>query len=214
LAAAGIDIVGLDYDVMMLTVAAQRERRQRSQVREQRPQPTQQAGARFITSDMRRFALHRQFGAVLIPYNSVQLLTDLADQRACLRLAAAHLAEGGVVGVEVTDFQEGATHASVGEEVLHTGWLGDERVTLIGSLTHDFGCRISRYHRRFLSSGWTREDDAAIRSMNKAELSELLATTDLTPRRWWTEGAVTRVVASVSPVLSSSRCRDEHRGPT
>jgi hypothetical protein len=67
LAAAGIDIVGLDYDVMMLTVAAQRERRQRSQVREQRPQPTQQAGARFITSDMRRFALHRQFGAVLIP---------------------------------------------------------------------------------------------------------------------------------------------------
>jgi hypothetical protein len=118
-----------------------------------------------------------------------------------------------VVGVEVTDFQEGATHASVGEEVLHTGWLGDERVTLIGSLTHDFGRRISRYHRRFLSSGWTREDDAAIRSMNKAELSELLATTGLTPRRWWTEGAVTRVVASVSPVLSSSRCRDQHPGP-
>jgi len=175
------------------------------------PRGPQQGRARFLAGDMRRFSLHRRFGAVLIPYNSLQLVTELTDQRACLALAAAHLADGGVVGMEVTDFQQGATRTAVGDEVLHRGWLGDDQVTLIGSLTHDLEARLSWYRRRFVTSAWTVEGEAAIRSVNQSELTHLLSLTGLAPRQWWTSGPVTRVVAAPSPALSSSRCRDEHR---
>jgi SAM-dependent methyltransferase len=203
LAAAGIEVVGLDLDPSMLTFAASQQARCRQGLR--------QEGARFLAGDMRRFSLHQSFGAVLIPYNSLQLLTDLNDQRACLAMAAAHLADGGVVGVEVTDFQRGATRTAVDDEVLHRGWLGEERVTVIGSLTHDLETRVSRYRRRFVASAWTVEDEAAIRSLNQAELGDLLTATGLAPLQWWTSGAVTRVVATPSAALSSSRCRDEYR---
>jgi SAM-dependent methyltransferase len=203
LAAAGIDVVGLDLDPSMLTFAAREQASSRHGPRRD--------GARFLAGDMRRFSLHRRFGAVLIPYNSLQLLTDLADQRACLALAAAHLAEGGVVGLEVTDFQQGAARTAVDDEVLQRGWLGDDLVTLIGSLSHDLATRVSRYRRRFVTSAWTVEDEAAIRSVNESELADLLTMTGLAPLQWWTSGPVTRVVAAPSSALSSSRCRDEHR---
>jgi hypothetical protein len=203
LAAAGIDVVGLDLDPAMLKFA---NRRQSGSTRG-RDEPR----ARFVAGDMRRFSLHRSFGAVLIPYNSIQLLTRLADQRACLTAAAAHLAKGGVIGLEVTDFQQGAVLTAVDDEVIYRGLLGEDRVTLIGSLTHDLSGRVSRYRRRFVSSSWTREDEAIIRSVNRAELADLLASTRLVSLRWWCAGPVTRVVATPSGALSSSRCRDEYR---
>jgi hypothetical protein len=126
-------------------------------------------------------------------------------------MAAAHLADGGVVGMEVTDFQQGATRMAVDDEVIHRGWLGHDQVTLIGSLTHDLEARLSWYRRRFVTSAWTLEDEAAIRSVNQSELAHLLTLTGLAPLQWWTSGPVTRVVAAPSPALSSSRCRDEHR---
>jgi SAM-dependent methyltransferase len=187
LAAAGVDLVGLDRDPAMLAVASQRR-----------------SGARLVVGDMRRFALHRCFGTVLIPYNSLQLLTDPNDQKVCLATAAAHLAEGGVVGLEVTDFQAGATRTFVAEDVLHQ----DAEITLIGSLTHDLEDRISFYRRRFVGPGWVMDDEVAIRSMNPDELGDLLARSGLTPRSWWQQGSVTRVVAARSAALSSSRCRD------
>ena len=202
LADAGIDVVGLDLDPSMLAFAA------RQQAKAGR---LQQGRARFLAGDMRQFSLHESFGAVLIPYNSIQLLTEATDQRACLTLAAAHLAGSGVVGLEVTDFQQGATRMAVDDEVIHRGWLGHDQVTLIGSLTHDLEARLSWYRRRFVTSAWTVEDEAAIRSVNQSELAHLLTLTGLAPLRWWTSGAVTRVVAAPSPALSSSRCRDEHR---
>jgi SAM-dependent methyltransferase len=203
LAAAGVDVVGLDLDPSMVTFAASQQARSR--------QGLQPCRARFLAGDMRRFSLHERFGAALIPYNSLQLLTDLNDQRDCLALAAAHLAEGGVVGLEVTDFQQGATRTAVDDEVLHRGWLGEDRVTVIGSLTHDLDTRVSRYRRRFVASAWTVEDEAAIRSMSQAEVGDLLTVTGLAPLQWWTSGPVMRVVATPSAALSSSRCRDEHR---
>jgi SAM-dependent methyltransferase len=203
LAAAGVDVVGLDLDPSMVTFAASQQGRPR--------QGLQQDGARFLAGDMRRFSLQQRFGAVVIPYNSLQLLSDLNDQRACLALAAAHLAEGGVVALEVTDVQQGATRTAVDDEVLHHGWLGEDRVTLIGSLTHDLETRVSRYRRRFVASAWTVEDEAAIRSLNQAEVGDLLRVTGLAPLQWWTSGPVTRVVATPSAALWSSRCCDEHR---
>jgi SAM-dependent methyltransferase len=196
LAAAGVDVVGLDRDPAMLTFAVRRQSRSRQGPDQQR--------AHFLAGDMRRFALHRRFGAVLIPYNSIQLLTNLADQRACLTAAAAHLAEGGVIGLEVTDFQQGATLTAVDDEVLGRGWLGEDQVTLIGSLTHDLGGRVTWYRRRFVSAAWTREDEAAIRSVNQAELADLLTSTGLAPLQWCTAGPLTRVVAAPSVALSSS----------
>jgi SAM-dependent methyltransferase len=202
LAEAGVDVVGLDRDATMLTLATRRQSGLRRLPDQQR--------AQFVAGDMRRFALHRRFGAVLIPYNSIQLLTEQDDQRACLTVAAEHLLEGGVIGLEVTDFQQGASLIAVDDEVLYRGWLGEDRVTLIGSLTHDLGRRISRYRRRFVSSAWTREDEATIRSLDQAELGDLLSGAALAPLQWWRAGAVTRVVAAPSAALSSSRCRDRH----
>jgi SAM-dependent methyltransferase len=193
LAAAGVDVVGLDINPAMLAMASRR-----------------QSGALFVVSDMRRFALHRRFGAVLIPYNSIQLLTNPADQTECLAASAAHLADGGVVGLEVTDFQAGATQTLVADEVLHVGSFGGEQLTLVGSLAHDLDTRVSHYRRRFMSSSWTVEDEVAIRSLDKTELADLLVASDLTPRGWWEEGSVTRVVAASSAALSSSRCGDGH----
>jgi hypothetical protein len=204
LSAAGEDVIGLDCDPAMLAIALRRR-----------------SGARLVAADMRRFALHHRFGTVLIPYNSIQLLTDPKDQRACLATAAAHLAEGGVVGLEVTDFQAGATQTVVSEEVLYTGPLdgsdgGDaDEVTLIGDLTHDFVHRMSVYHRRFVGAGWLVDDERAIRSLNRSELGDLLAASGLVPHSWWQQRRVTRVVATRSPALSSAGCHDlGTRGPS
>ncbi len=109
LAAAGCEMVGLDIDVGALEVA--RERR---------------GGAQWpllVAADMRRFTLHRRFGAVVIPYNSFQLLVQPADAASCLRTVVDHLAPGGTFALEVTDFQAGAERAEVAEEVLGTGEL-------------------------------------------------------------------------------------------
>jgi SAM-dependent methyltransferase len=181
LAAAGIPVVGLDIDPAMLAVARAGRGASRYPL--------------LVAADMRRFALATRFSVAIVAYNSLQLLARPADAVACLRRVADHLASDGVAGVEVTDFQQGSPDSEVELQPVHTGQLGGRPLTLWGSLSHDLGARVSRYRRHFRGPGWTVDDVVAIRSYRPDELAAVLAEAGLTPRRWWMEGAQTRVVA-------------------
>ncbi len=182
LAVAGIEIVGLDQDPAMLNVARARRGHGRWPL--------------LVAADMRRFALARRFGTIIIPYNSLQLLTDDRDVVACLSVAAAHLAGDGLLGLEVTDFQRGAIVTDVPDQLIHTGLFGGDSLRLSGSLHHDFSRRTTRYHRRFDGDAGAMEDDVMIRSLTRSEVGPLLAAAGLIPRRWWVIGTMTRVVGS------------------
>ncbi|HSH60620.1 MAG TPA: hypothetical protein VK988_13470 [Acidimicrobiales bacterium] len=119
---------------------------------------------------MRRFALGKRFAVVAIPYNSLQLLVDDDDAVACLRCVVSHLAPGGVLAVEVTDFQQGALRDSVGLELLARA----DGVTLHGALVNERSRRLSTYHRRFEEAGETRVDHVRLRCLDRAELEGLL----------------------------------------
>lgn len=193
LAAAGVELVGIDLDPVMLAAAQTRWAqwtRRPGDLRGGRPerQPL------LVGADMRRFALACRFGAAIVPYNSIQLLTDPADVTACLACLCAHLAAGGVVGLEVTDFHRGAVESDVAHQPIHGGQLAGRPITLSGSLTHDLGTRTSRYRRRFSGPGWTVEDEVAIRSYRRDELAAMLTSAGLRPEKWWEDGLMTRVV--------------------
>ena len=144
--------MGLDIDPAMLALARRR-------------------GARhLVRADMRRFALARRFGLVAIPYNSLQLLLDDDDLVACLRCAGSHLAPGGLLALEVTDFQDGAVRASVGHEPLGSG----DGVVLQGALVHDIPRRVTTYHRRFEEGGEARVDHVLLRCLDESELETLV----------------------------------------
>jgi SAM-dependent methyltransferase len=180
LAAAGIDVVGLDVDPAMLAWGR----------RGPFPLPY------LVAADMRGFAFGRKFAAVIIPYNSFQLLTAPSDADACLKNVRQHLNPGGLFGLEVTDFQSGAVHAEVEDQVIAKGELDGVSLTLSGSLSHDFTTKVSRYQRRFITDRWEVSDLTAIRSYRRAELTELLTKADFTLRQTYEDGPVTRLIFS------------------
>jgi SAM-dependent methyltransferase len=180
LAQRGVDVVGLDNDRAMLAAAVA---------------SSKSGGSRpvFVAADMRRFALARRFRLVFVAYNSLQLLADLAEMTACLRLAREHLAARGFVGVEVTDFQQGGADGDGEPPVV----LGEaEGVRLTGSLKHDFATRSSQYRRRFSGDGWAVENEVVVRSLDRAELETVLEHAGLTKVRWSTAGRTVRAIAS------------------
>jgi hypothetical protein len=182
LVAAGVDVVGLDVDLAMLTHGR----------RGPFPLP------RLIAADMRRFALYQSFAAVIIPYNSLQLLTKPADVSACLGCVRAHLAPRGLFGVEVTDFQTGAVQPEVEDQVIATGMFDGAPLTLSGSLRHDFAGRVSQYHRRFVTDRWQVTDVVAIRSYGPDELGSVLEAASFTVNQRIDAGPTTRVLAGVN----------------
>jgi SAM-dependent methyltransferase len=182
LAAAGVEVVGVDIDPAVLAVA--RRRRDRAE------------WPLLVAADMRRFALRRRFGAVIIPYNSFQLLTDPADAAACLAGVCDHLAPAGSFALEVTDFQAGARRDEVAEEVIGSADFDGEPITLCGSLAHDRSGRLSRYRRRFVGAGWVLTDEVVLRSYRPRELEALLEGAGLSVTARWRDGAVSRVVAA------------------
>jgi SAM-dependent methyltransferase len=181
LAAAGIEVVGVDIDPVALAVAQRR--------RDRAEWPL------LVAADMRRFALRSRFGAVIIPYNSFQLLTHPADAAACLARVSDHLAPAGSFALEVTDFQAGARQDEVDEEVIGSADFDGEPLTLCGSLSHDRSGRLSRYRRRFVGAGWVVADEVVLRSYRPQELEALLNGAGLSVTAWCRNGAVTRVVA-------------------
>lgn len=184
-------MVGLDNDLDMLTVAASRPNWHTDRHTDWHTDWHTDGRLLLLVGDMRRFALARAFGTIIVPYNSLQLLTSDRDVVACLRAAAAHLTGNGLVGVEVTDFQMGASINDVPNQLIHS----DGTLSLWGSLHHDFAVRTTRYHRRFCAETGAVEDDVTLRSMGRSELIPLFAAAGLTPRRWWIDAPHTRVVA-------------------
>ncbi len=90
MAEAGVDVVGIDISPRMLS-RARAKASQRGLV----PRVAFQAG------DMRTLRLGRTFGLVVMPFRSLQLVTTPSDQRAVLATAAAHLAPGGTLALDV-----------------------------------------------------------------------------------------------------------------
>jgi hypothetical protein len=150
---AGHTVVGLDLDVEMLRAARRRGVRQ------------------VVAADMRRFSLGSTFGLVLIAYNSLQLLLDDADRVATVTAAMAHLRPGGLLALELTDFQDGDVDPWVEPEHL----ASVDGITLWGSLFHDTERRVTRYARRYEADGESFEDEIALCSLLPADVEELLA---------------------------------------
>ena len=151
LTAAGVDVTGIDLDPEML--AAARGRGVRS----------------LVCADMRRFALHQRFSLAFVAYNSLQLLVDADDRIACLRHALDHLRAGGVLALELTDFQDGDVDPWVEPEHLATV----DGITLHGALFHDTAARVTRYERRYEWRGGVVED--AIELWSPASAAEIEA---------------------------------------
>lgn len=173
LAAAGIDVTGLDLDERMLAVARRR-----------RPEAT------WIRADMRDFDLGRRFAVVAVPYNSIQLLDD-AGRAAALAHIAGHLADGGRVALEVTDFLAGA-HVL---RVSLTRTAAAEGVEAWGALEHDPHRRTTTYHRELVVAGRRVVSHVVLRSLDEAELRRDLDAVGLAVERVERDGYRLRVVA-------------------
>jgi SAM-dependent methyltransferase len=150
LAAIGFDVVGLDNDPEMLAWSAPR--------------------VELVEADMRDFDLTARFPLVIVPYNTLQLLTTDDDQRACFASMTRHLLPDGLLGLEVTDFLTDATADVAPAEALATA----EGITLYGALVPDAADRLSHYDRRYVfADGTEMADRVTLRDVGEADLAEL-----------------------------------------
>lgn len=92
IAAAGIEVVGLDLSTHMLAKCRQKLAAQPEDV---------QRRVRLVQSSMTEFGLGETFGAIIIPFRPFQHLVSVADQLACLRCANAHLRIGGILAFDL-----------------------------------------------------------------------------------------------------------------
>jgi SAM-dependent methyltransferase len=224
IARAGVEIVGIDNDPVMLAAALRRSR-DRSMSGTGSP--------RLVAADMRRFAFTERFPLIFVGYNSLQLLPSPAAMADCLDHARRHLSPGGLLGVEVTDFQLGPTDgpdSPVGpdspdspdspdrpespdrpdgpegpgagkrfapcEDDSFVPLADAEGIRLSGSLVHHMPGRTSRYRRLFEGDGWVIEDEVVVGSLNRGELEAILRRARLDPVRWWVDGATIRALAA------------------
>ena len=144
-AQTGAVVVGLDIDPEMLAVARTRY------------------DGPLLCGDMRRFAFHSRFPVVVIPFSSLQEL-DGAGRRECLAHVAAHLADEGVLALEVTDLPIEAL-ASVEVEPVAAGELDGVSVLLSAGLVVDDSRVI--YQRRFDVSGDIVASDVTLHTVTR-----------------------------------------------
>ena len=196
LARQGVRIVGLDNDPAMLRAA---HRLAGSGLGASAEADGASYRPLFVAADMRQFALACRFQLVSVAYNSLQLLTTPADTVACLTAARQHVAAGGLVGVEVTDFQGGGADDDDSPSRDLVPLADAEGIRLSGNLVHDLKRRISRYRRHFTGEGWEVDNEVVVRSIDRAELSTHLAAAALEPVRWWEAGASIRTLARPLP---------------
>ena len=81
IAAARVDVTGLDASAAMLAVA--------------RAKATDPGNPVWVEGDMANFRLDRAFGLVIIPFRSFLLLLTVEQQLSCLRCIREHLVAGG-----------------------------------------------------------------------------------------------------------------------
>ncbi|MGI8594828.1 MAG: class I SAM-dependent methyltransferase [Solirubrobacteraceae bacterium] len=119
LAAAGVQVVALDRDPLLLEVLSERA--------EGLPLST-------VTADARDFSLEERFPLVLAPMQTVQLLGGEMGRGAFLRCAARHLAPGGLLAAAIADELEAfSPHAALPEpDVLERdGWTWISQPTAV-----------------------------------------------------------------------------------
>jgi SAM-dependent methyltransferase len=93
-AEAEVEVVGLDASHDMLAVARNKL--------EQRP-PHVQKRVQLVEGDMRRFAMHRTFSLITIPYRAFLHNLDVDDQLQTLRRVREHLSDNGRLIFNVFD---------------------------------------------------------------------------------------------------------------
>ena len=91
LAAAGFDVTGVDRSEPMLRQARRSARLLAPEVA---------ARLRFCKADMSTFRMRQRFAAILIPFSTLNLLTDPEARVACLARCREHLVEGGFLWVD------------------------------------------------------------------------------------------------------------------
>ena len=95
IAAAGIEIWGVDVDHQLLEIA-------RDKLAEV---PGGGENCRLIAADMSSFELDRQFGLIIVPYRTFQHLLSPVDQHDALATIREHLIPGGELAFNIFDPQ-------------------------------------------------------------------------------------------------------------
>ena len=101
IAAAGVDVTGLDRDPAVLSVAAAK--------RAAEPPATARSAGRpatrlaLVCADMRAYAVRRPFAAVLMPFRVFQSMLTVPDQLAALAAARESLAPNGRLVLDLFD---------------------------------------------------------------------------------------------------------------
>jgi SAM-dependent methyltransferase len=94
IAAAGLDIDGLELSAARLKVAEERLRG---------PLAPGSGKATFFHGDMRDFALPRRYRQAMFPYRVLQELASATDKIACLECVHGHLEDGGLIVIDNYD---------------------------------------------------------------------------------------------------------------
>ena len=99
IAAAGVDVTGLDRDTALLSRAGMKRAASPS------VGGAEAARARpgFVCADMRAYAFRRAFTAVMMPFRVFQSMLTVPDQLAALAAARAALAPGGRLVLDLFD---------------------------------------------------------------------------------------------------------------
>ena len=112
-AQAGIEIHGLDNSQPMVDVLREKARRESADV---------QKRITLHSGDMRDFRLSRVFPLVTIPFRPMQHMFTVADQVSALQSAAAHVAKGGILALDVFFPKFERLPLRMGEEQLEVEW--------------------------------------------------------------------------------------------
>ena len=104
IAAAGVDVTGLDRDPGLLSLAAAKRAAAERETTERPAGPSsERARVSLVCADMRAYAFRCPFAAVLMPFRVFQSMLTVSDQLAALAAARAALAPGGRLVLDVFD---------------------------------------------------------------------------------------------------------------
>jgi SAM-dependent methyltransferase len=116
IAREGIEIEGVDNSRAMLRVL---------QVHLQAASPELRGRVKWHEGDMRSFRLPTKYPLVIIPFRPMQHMYSMEDQLSALKTAAAHLADGGKLALDVFFPKSELIPAGVGQEILELEWRVD-----------------------------------------------------------------------------------------
>jgi SAM-dependent methyltransferase len=175
LAAAGLDVVGLDLAPDMLAAAA---------AKLARLPPAIRARVALHRGDMRGFQLGALFGTIIVPFRTFHLLLSEDDQRRCLAAIRRHLRPHGRLALHLfdppTDIAARAGNTVLASERGVSRGSGRQIVAESGDCTIDTAQQVRReiWHYRELDARGrkVREQDLelAVRWVRRPQMHALL----------------------------------------